>query len=398
MKNRIIAYLLVIAMLIPLSACSINKPVPTLEPLPEAKPKQEVQIQSALSGTSQNNVLYEERLPNGLHIQVFSDGELLLEEGNVEENLKNHNIFKDYVPEIKTLRLGDGVESVGDKCFQGWETLTRIVIGDSVKQIGYYAFSACSKVTDVSFGKSLEKIDDYAFTGCVALKDADLSESVTSVGDYAFSRCTYLQNARFGTNVTHMGRQIFDGCKGFTDFKTGSNISSQAFEGNTTIINLTLGDTVEEIGERAFSGCTALRTITWSQSLKKIGSYAFFGCKGLNLVDIDKCGELAIGDSAFEGCSELTTVTLAEGIYKVGARCFAECKKLDKLILPKTIRQIGESILYNVEHLRVLGYRGTSSEWYKIKEVYESKEGVDGRSNKWRSGDKSVVSMTYEIN
>ena len=193
-----------------------------------------------------------------------------------------------------------------------------------------------------------------------------------------------------------MGRQIFDGCKGFTDFKTGSNIPAQAFEGNTTIMNLSLGDTVEEIGDRAFSGCTSLITISWSQALKRIGNYAFFGCNKLKLVDIDKCAELGIGDSAFEGCSELTTVKLAEGVYGVGSRCFAECKKLDTIVLPKSIRQIGESFLSNTEKLRVLGYRGSSSDWYRIKDVSVVKEGEDGRSTKWYYS-AGTTSLTYDM-
>lgn len=396
MRNRLTVCMLVLMTMLFLPACGSSKPQTTLPPLPTEKPRQGVQNSAAQPGTAQSNVLYEEILPNGLHIRVFSDGELLLEGGNVEENLKNHNIFKDYISEIKVLNLGAGVEKIGDKCFQGWDKLTRIVIGNSVREIGYYAFSACSAVTDISFGNGLEIIDDYAFTGCTALKDAALSESVTSVGDYAFSKCTGLQNARFGTQVTHMGRQVFDGCKGFTDFKTGSDIPPQALEGNTTIASLSLGDTVKKIGERAFSGCTSLITISWSSSLEEIGSYAFFGCSKLKLVDIDRCGELGIGDSAFEGCTELTTVTLNEGVYKVGARCFAECKKLDKIVLPKSIRQIGESFLAKTEKLRILGYRGTASDWYHIKDVYETKEGEDGRSTKWHY-DAGTTTITYEI-
>ena len=398
MRKAVVCCMLACVTLITLSACGKggNNQPDWETSVPTAKPTPTTSNYNEQTGTASRNVQYEETLDNGLHIQVFSDGELLLEGGNVEENLKNRNIFTTYVPDIKTLSLGSSVEAVGDKCFQGWDKLTRIVIGDSVKKIGYYAFSACSAVTDVSFGKNLEIIDDYAFSGCAALKDAALSASVTSVGDYAFSKCTALQNARFGAGITHMGRQIFDGCKSFTDFKTGSNIPSQAFEGNTTVSNLSLENTVEEIGERAFSGCTALRTITWSPVLRKIGSYAFFGCKALNLVDIDSCGELAIGDSAFEGCTELTTVTLAEGIYKIGARCFADCKKLDKIVLPKTIRQIGESFLANTESLRILGYRGNSSDWHNIKDVYETKEGEDGRSTKWHYG-AGTSSLTYEI-
>ena len=196
-----------------------------------------------------------------------------------------------------------GVEVVGEKTFQGWDKLQRIIIGDSVREIGYSAFSGCTALTDVTFGKSVETIQAYAFTGCTALKDAVLSDSVTTVGDYAFSKCTALQNASFGSHVEKMGNLIFDGCTAFTDFRTGSNISAHTFEGNTTLVSLSMDDTVTEIGERAFSGCTKLQFITWSPNLQAIRSYAFAGCTTLNALSIHSNNELSIGDNAFSKCS-----------------------------------------------------------------------------------------------
>lgn len=44
------------------------------------------------------------RFFDGLEITVLTDGVLLPENGNVEENLKTWNIFSDYVPNITTLK------------------------------------------------------------------------------------------------------------------------------------------------------------------------------------------------------------------------------------------------------------------------------------------------------
>ena len=98
----------------------------------------------------------------------------------------------------------------------------------------------------------------------------------------------------------------------------------------------------------------------------------------------------------FDGCSELTTAILAEGVTRVGARCFADCKKLDKVVLPRSIQQIGESFLSNTENLRILGYRGSASEWYNIKTVTTLKEGESGRSSKWHYG-AGTTTVTYDI-
>ena len=366
-NKRIIAGLLAVVLVVGLSACGgTERPAPSLPPLDEGTETSAAGKADRASQEAQN-ALYEEVLPNGLEITVLTDGVLLLENGDVEENLKTRNIFSDYVPNITTLKLGDGVKTVGEKTFQNWDGLQRIIIGDSVKEIGYSALSGCTAVTDVTFGKNVEIIDAYAFTGCTALKDAVLSDSVTTVGDYAFSKCTSLQNASFGPRVENMGNLIFDGCTSFTDFRTGSNILPHTFEGNTTLVSLSMDDTVTEIGERAFSGCTALKFITWSPNLQTIKSYAFAGCTMLNAISISSNNELTIGDNAFSECSGVVTVDLGEGVTAIGEKAFAGCTAAEKIILPKSLTRIEYGAFQGTGALRVLGYRGNSDAWWKIK-------------------------------
>ena len=232
--KRIVACILSLGIMLSLAACEMGgKPTPSLPPL-DTDTTQSSSDGATSTPRVEQNSLYEDVLPNGLKITVYTDGVLLLENGNIEENLKTRAIFSDYVPNITTLKLGDGVEVVGEKTFQDWDKLQKVNIGDSVIEIGYAAFSGCTAITDITFGKNVETIQEYAFTGCTALKDAVLSDSVITIGDYAFSKCTALQNASFGTHVENTGNLIFDGCTAFTDFKTGSNISAHMFEGHST--------------------------------------------------------------------------------------------------------------------------------------------------------------------
>lgn len=374
--RRNIAGLLVLVLAFSLSACGQGKPVPTLPPLDEIPASRTTYIEEDQAPRETKNYLYEEILPNGLKITVLTDGVLLLENGNVEENLKTRNIFSDYVPNITTLKFGEGVEIIGEKTFQGWDKLQRVIIGDAVKEICYSAFSGCTALTDVTFGRSVETIHAYAFTGCTSLKDAVLSDSVKTVGDYAFSKCTSLQNASFGSHVENMGNLIFDGCTVFTDFRTGSNISAHTFEGNATLVSLSMDDTVSEIGERAFSGCTKLQFITWSHNLRAIRSYAFAGCTTLNSISIPGGSELTVGDNAFSKCSGVVTIDLGDGTSVIGEKAFADCTAAEKIILPKSLTKIEYGAFQNTSALRVLGFRGSNVEWRKIKFATEWGKGA----------------------
>ena len=97
MKKRFAAFLLAAVMLLSLAACGTNKlDKNSLPPLEEegVRPAAQTSEPAAQTAQSRTNVLYEETLDKGLLIRVYSDGELLLENGNVEENLINRNIFK----------------------------------------------------------------------------------------------------------------------------------------------------------------------------------------------------------------------------------------------------------------------------------------------------------------
>ena len=335
MKKIIRPFLLILSLMI-FSACGSKEPESVLPPLEQEGDH----ISSAGISETQTGVLLEDTLENGLHITVFSDGVLLLENADVEENLKNRSVFSDYVANIKVLRLGEGVTAVGEKAFSGFDKLEQIVFGDDVREIGYSAFSGCSAVVSIQFGEGLETIEDYAFEGCTALKDAVLSDSVISVGSYAFSGCTALQNAVFGSNIQQMGNCIFNGCTKLADFRVGSNVASSALEGCTSLVSITMDETVTEIGSRAFAGCTALRYITYSPKLERIGDYAFDSCDfteielptnltrigqgalqmtGLRFVRIPS-GVTYIGDFAFKYCEQLTDVWFTGDTPSIGGR------------------------------------------------------------------------------
>ena len=252
------------------------------------------------------------------------------------------------------------------------------------------AFSGNTYLEELHLNNFVMNLPDLnsAFSGCSSLKVVEISDLGNTSGlrslYHTFAGCTSLEELDLSgwdtSNVEDMA-YMFSGCSNLKNLKLHDKWVTSGLNNRLSSM---------------FSGCTSLITISWSQALKRIGNYAFFGCNKLKLVDIDKCAELGIGDSAFEGCSELTTVKLAEGVYGVGSRCFAECKKLDTIVLPKSIRQIGESFLSNTEKLRVLGYRGSSSDWYRIKDVSVVKEGEDGRSTKWYYS-AGTTSLTYDM-
>ena len=390
--KRIIASILVLVLSFFSTACGISDSGPDKNSLPPLEDKVSTvstaaPVNTEPAATSVENIIYSETLENGLKITVLADGVLRVEGANVEENFKTRNIFKDYVANINTLEIGNGVLVVGEKAFLGYDKLQKVIVGDYTEEIHYSAFSGCSALTDVTFGNSVKKIEDYVFSDCISLKDAVLGDSVEYLGSYVFSGCTALKNAQFGTNITSMGDNIFSGCTSFVSLRSGSNIARSAFSGNTRIESVVMEETVTSIGERAFNGCKALKNVTFSQNLEEIGDYAFAECINLDVLDLPESDGLVIGDSAFNGCKGLTTVYLPDGVTEIGEKAFAECSSLEKIILPKTLTKLGYGILMNTEKLRTIGYRGSGYEWNTV---------ITDRDGSWNK-DAGTYSVKFDM-
>lgn len=76
---------------------------------------------------------------------------------------------------------------------------------------------------------------------------------------------------------------------------------------------------------------------------------AYMDCRKLHQVKM-KCR--SIGRDAFRGCYELETVAITGNLTAIQSGAFAECFSLTSLLLPKTLREIGDNILERTRNVR----------------------------------------------
>ena len=182
-KNWIIILSAALLVCLLLTGCGGTKSSvsPTFAPpVPNQEP---VAVPAPGNNNAPDAFLYTQTLGNGLVVGISSNGmsnyTLTLRGADVQDRLKDIPQLRDYLSNIKSLRLEQGVREVNEKAFKDWTGLTEIYIGDDVAVIGDYAFSGCTALTDVSIRSDrLETIGQYAFEGCTALKDGILVECV----------------------------------------------------------------------------------------------------------------------------------------------------------------------------------------------------------------------------
>ena len=82
------------------------------------------------------------------------------------------------------------VTSIREKAFSGCSSLTSIKIPEGVTSIGRSAFDGCSSLTSINIPEGLTSIGKEAFWGCYNLEIViDNSENNVKVGELAFEGC-----------------------------------------------------------------------------------------------------------------------------------------------------------------------------------------------------------------
>ena len=190
---------------------------------------------------------------------------------------------------IKTVKISDGVTSIGSYAFAFCSSLTSIEIPDSVTSIGDFAFYYCSSLTSIEIPDSVTSIGDCAFYFCRSLTSIEIPDSVTSIGFKAFYNCSSLTSIEIPDSVTIIGSEAFYNC--------------------SSLESVVIGDGVTSIGSKAFYNCSSLTSIVIPDSVTSIGDYAFNNCSSLTSIEIPD-SVTSIGSSAFSGCSSLESITL----------------------------------------------------------------------------------------
>ncbi|MBR5515636.1 MAG: leucine-rich repeat domain-containing protein, partial [Clostridia bacterium] len=95
---------------------------------------------------------------------------------------------------LKSFVLPDCVTLLGQQAFEKCTNLESVILGDGIECIREFTFYECESLVDVTFGNNLKTIDYNAFQACYALDDIDLPDSLISVGEDAFNATAYYNN------------------------------------------------------------------------------------------------------------------------------------------------------------------------------------------------------------
>ena len=418
MKNRIIYYIVIALIILPLISGCTDTNSPEIENITEGEiltAQSEISniIETTTESTTQEVTAEEPATtePAGPVLVPASDFEYTVgEDGGVIVEKYNGNDENIIIPDTIDNKSVTSIEQTG---FQGCKNLKSIYIPSGITNIGSRIFWECpnlyaievsadnpeySSVDGVLFNKyktvllqypagnirtdyttpnSVKTIDDAAFNYCQYLIDLSVSDSVTDIAQFAFVEGVSIRNIFIGSGVETIEYRAFINTINLLSITVSEN-NSNFVSIDGVLYNKNKTQLIQYPGARAELSYIIPNGITC------IEGYAFHYCRNLENITFPD-GLEEIGYASFEECSKITKIVLPEtlktidmwafkhggieeitipaGVVSISGHAF-ECYELRNItILAKDI-DISEDAFYGVSNLTIHGYKGSSVETY----------------------------------
>ncbi len=261
---------------------------------------------------------------------------------------------------------GEIITKIQYSAFEECSTIKSVTIPDSIVEIGYNAFAFCENLETVHIGTGLTDVDGSCFCYCDSLleiyvdsnnsflmsengilyskdktalikyptssknKTFQIPNTVTQISSFAFANCTALEEVVIPSSVTHIEDVAFYYC--------------------INLDNIQLPDSIEYIGSYAFEETAYYNDKSnWDNETLYIGNFLI---KSYTTGDYTiKDGTVFVCGSSFENCTDLTSIILPNSVRVIGDWAFSECNNLKEITIGEKVDTIGYSPFENCQSL-----------------------------------------------
>jgi|GEM_PF-3112779 hypothetical protein len=290
----------------------------------------------------------------------------------------------EYNSDIKEIKIGEGVESIGSYAFYG-SAAEQIIISSTVRKISDTSLQNCKKAKQIyvnqdnRYFSSLDGVLlDKELTHIIyypELKDTSkyvMPETVTVIEANAFNENENLLEVVTSKELKTIKQGAFAYCKNLKNFQFNDKIETieaWAFE------YCNLGEIYIPASLRHFGGSSVFENCS---SLKKVyvdDLENYLKIDMLNIAGIDKsidfyiqgklATEIKIPDTittipwgAFQNFSRITKVEIPDGVKEIKDNAFYGCSRLENINFPQSLVEIGAVAFYDCISLHEIDLPG----------------------------------------
>lgn len=279
-----------------------------------------------------------------------------------------------------TVEFPQTLRYIGEAAFYTCINLKSIILPADVEIEGF-AFAYCTSLQSVTLGESMTVLPQYIFYKDTALISINTG-NIEIVEEGAFYGCTHLKNVDL-TNAKEIQAEAFYSCSSLTEVNLPkvTVLGDAAFLGAEGVVSLSIPQ-AEYIGEQALS-VIGVGTIALPATLSYVAPTAFYGNESMtgfvytdgdSVVDTYKINEYA---RIIQGALYTTTqngkqvlsaypsgktdsvFTVAENTVRIEIYAAAKNPYIKTLILPDTLKLIGNMAFFDCTSLETVEFRST---------------------------------------
>lgn len=290
----------------------------------------------------------------------------------------------EYNSDIKEIKIGEGVESIGSYAFYG-SAAEQIIISSTVRKISDTSLQNCKKAKQIyvnqdnSYFSSLDGVLlDKELTHIIyypELKDTlkyVMPETVTVIEANAFNENENLLEVVTSKELKTIKQGAFAYCKNLKNFEFNDKIETieaGAFK-YCNLSEIYIPASLRHFGgSSVFENCSSLKKV-YVDDLEN-----YLKIDMLNIAGIDKsidfyiqgnlATEIKIPDTittipwgAFQNFSRITKVEIPEGVKEIKDNAFYGCSRLENINFPQSLVEIGAVAFYDCISLQEIDLPG----------------------------------------
>lgn len=222
----------------------------------------------------------------------------------------------------------------------------------AITTMGPFKHMSMSSFDEFRYFTGVTTLSHGMFYGCNNLESVLLHDAVTTIETNAFCGCSNLQEISIPYLVTSVGSNAFYGCDNMKRFFWNAMNCLSAVGGNipNSVEYLAIGDSVKVIPS-SFAKNTNIKVLDIGKSVTKIASKAFYCCAGLKRLIIPDSVR-SLGQLAFSENVGLEELTLGNSLDDIGDRAFNMCSSLKTVTIPNSVTRIGMYAFYKCTSLK----------------------------------------------
>ena len=206
------------------------------------------------------------------------------------------------------------------------------------------------ETTHLIIPDSVKILDDlYSVKSILLEKGKTLKKKLAALSVPSTVKRILLREDCIGKNFSVYVSDLEAWCH--TDFEGEYPDSVAIYLNNKLITDLDIPGSYGYLGRAVFVNNKNLRGVNIGEGVTSVNAYAFAGCSNLERVILPKSlKEISYG--MFRECKNLRGVDIGEGVTSVNAYAFAGCSNLERVILPKSLKEIPDGMFEDCENLK----------------------------------------------